>query len=216
MHDPFFPLLVNRYGELLPKFLSEVLELTSTKPSSIFVDLGSGVGNLLIQASLQTGCSSYGIEQMKTPANFASQQLLEAKKRWRMWSLKGSPQSQNQAQSQSQVQDEDGLKSWEGDFSEREEIREILKKADLIVCNNYAFTATTNEVLSFMFLDLKEGAKIVSLKPFVNKDFRLTMRSLQSPSAILKTERRKFGTGCVSWMDGGGSYYIHVSYEKIR
>jgi len=171
--------------------------LVSLKPGSIFADLGSGVGNLLIQASLQTGASSYGVEQMTTPSEFSSLQLEEAKKRWRMWCLKGGD-----------------MKSWQGDFSEQEDIRTILKKADVVVVNNYAFTAATNDVLSLLFLDLPEGARIVSLKPFVPPDFRLTERSLSSPRAILKTERRRFVTGCVSWMDGGGSYYIHVSLQS--
>lgn len=44
--------------------------------------------------------------------------------------------------------------------------------------NNYAFTPALNDKLSLLFLDLKEGTKIISLKPFVSENFRLTERTV--------------------------------------
>ena len=43
---------------------------------------------------------------------------------------------------------------------------------------NYAFTPALNDKLSLLFLDLKEGTKIISLKPFVSENFRLTERTV--------------------------------------
>ncbi|PKI85579.1 Dot1p [Malassezia vespertilionis] len=109
----------NVYGEMLPPFLSEVCQLAQLKPTSVFVDLGSGIGNLVLQASLQIGCEAYG----------------------------------------------------------------------------YAFRPQTNETLSLLFLDLRDGAIIVSLRSFVPHDFRLTERTLSSPAAILRVEERRYTSG---------------------
>ena len=183
----------NVYGELLPRFMSEIAQLTRLGPDSVFVDLGSGVGNLLIQVALQTGSEAHGCEQMSVPSELASLQVEEARRRWKMWGLRGGE-----------------MKAWRGDFGEDDQVRQVLRRADVILVNNYAFTAPTNDKLSWQFLDLKDGAQVVSLKPFVPPDFRLTERTLSSPLAILRVTQRTYTTGCVSWADGGGKYYIHT------
>lgn len=183
----------NVYGELLPRFMSEIAQLTKLGPESVFVDLGSGVGNLLIQVALQTGSEAFGCEMMSAPSQLATLQVSEAEKRWKMWGLKSGKTA-----------------AWQGDFGEDEKVRDVLRKADVVLVNNYAFTAPTNDKLSLQFLDLKDGAHIVSLKPFVPPDFRLTERTLSSPLAILRVAQRLYTSGCVSWADGGGKYYIHT------
>ena len=40
------------YGELLPPFLAHIASLTGLKEDSVMVDMGSGVGNCVVQASL--------------------------------------------------------------------------------------------------------------------------------------------------------------------
>lgn len=189
----------NVYGELLPKFMSEIAQLTSLGPSSVFMDLGSGVGNLLIQVALQTGSQACGCEQMPVPSELAALQVNEAIARWKMWGLRGS-----------------SVETWQGDFGDNEKVRDTLRDADVVLVNNYAFTAPTNDKLSWLFLDLKDGAQIVSLKPFVPADFRLTERTLSSPLAILRVAQRQYSSGCVSWADGGGRYYIHVSKIRLK
>ncbi|SPO30074.1 related to protein-lysine N-methyltransferase [Ustilago trichophora] len=184
----------NVYGELLPRFMSEIAQLTNLGPDKVFVDLGSGVGNLLIQTSLQTGSEAYGCEMMPIPAALASQQITEAQLRWAAWGLRGS----------------DAVEAWQGDFGEHTGVRDVLKRADVVLVNNYAFLPKTNENLSLLFLDLPDGAQIVSLKPFVPPDFRLTQRTLSSPLAILRVTERLYTSGCVSWADGGGKYYIQT------
>ncbi|EPQ27185.1 uncharacterized protein PFL1_05108 [Pseudozyma flocculosa PF-1] len=184
----------NVYGELLPRFMSEIAQLTRLGPGKVFVDLGSGVGNLLIQTSLQTGAEAYGCEMMAVPAGLAERQIQEAQRRWRLWGLKGG----------------DRVEAWKGDFGEHEGVRDVLRRADVVLVNNYAFLPKTNENLSLLFLDLPDGAQVVSLKPFVPLDFRLTERTLSSPLAILRVIERTYTSGCVSWADGGGKYYIHI------
>ncbi|CDW98506.1 hypothetical protein, partial [Sporisorium scitamineum] len=170
----------NVYGELLPRFMSEIAQLTQLGPGKVFVDLGSGVGNLLIQTSLQTGAEAYGCEMMPIPASLASQQITEAQLRWAAWGLRGGG----------------AVEAWAGDFGEHTGVRDVLKRADVVLVNNYAFLPKTNENLSLLFLDLPDGAQIVSLKPFVPPDFRLTQRTLSSPLAILRVTERLYTSGC--------------------
>lgn len=189
------------YGEMLPPFLSEVSRVMALGPDSVFVDLGSGIGNLLVQASLQSGCDAYGCEVMSAPAALAHAQILQATARWRMWGIKGSRR----------------LESWCADFTESDRVRAVLRRADVLLVNNYAFSPRTNDALSLLFLDLEDGARIVSLRRFVPHDFWLTERTLSSPMAILSVEERTYGSGCVSWTGGGGKYYVHtVDRSRVR
>ncbi|KAL9934642.1 hypothetical protein V8E36_006417 [Tilletia maclaganii] len=188
----------NVYGELLPRFSSEIAQLTGLGPSSVFVDMGSGVGNVLVQLALQTGCSAYGCEMMETPADLAEAQIKEARSRWAMWGLKGGE-----------------VEAWKDDFCASDEVRDVLRKADVVLVNNYAFTSSTNDKLVLQFLDLKDGCHVISLKPFVPPDFRLTERTLSSPLAILRVMERTYTSGCVSWGNSGGKYYIHTVDRKM-
>lgn len=51
------------------------------------MDLGSGVGSTVIQASLQYGCSSFGCELLPAPAALAQAQLGQIKVRCSMWGV---------------------------------------------------------------------------------------------------------------------------------
>lgn len=188
----------NVYGELTPRFMSEISQLCGLRPEHTMLDLGCGVGNLVVQSALQIGCTSLGVEFMPVPAALGSEQLTEAKARWStMWDL--TPFI---------PQESKNVSVWQGDFLEDERVRQRMKDADLVIVNNYAFTPPLNQSLSLLFLDLKDGAKIVSLKPFVPHDFRLTERTLGSSSAILRVEEREYGKGMVSWTERGGKYFI--------
>ncbi len=98
-----------------------------------------------------------------------------------------------------------------------------------------------NEQLRPKFLDLKEGAYVVSLSPFVpSLNARVTERNVRLPSicvythhaypgrllqvddisAIFDVTERSYHSGSVSWGNGGGTYYIHrvdrAGYASIR
>ena len=59
------------YGELMPYLVHRIVHITGLREESLFLDLGSGLGNVVVQASLQTGCRSYGIQPMSAPARIA-------------------------------------------------------------------------------------------------------------------------------------------------
>ncbi|GAA5899846.1 hypothetical protein JCM6882_005449 [Rhodosporidiobolus microsporus] len=180
------------YGELLPTFLNEIFEKTHLGPGKVFVDLGSGVGNCVVQAALATGAESYGFELMAHASRLARLQLGEAEKRFRMWGLGGG-----------------AMKVVEGDFCSHPDVFQVMKKADVVLVNNEVFTSDLNQKLSWLFLELPPSAKIVSLKPFVSKNFKITSHSVGSPFAILaQSPPIRYKPGSVSWKMEGGTYFL--------
>ncbi|KAI4115739.1 MAG: hypothetical protein LQ345_003722 [Seirophora villosa] len=181
----------NVYGELLPKFASEVFRVTGLRPDHVFVDLGSGVGNVVLQAALEAGCESWGCEIMENACLLADLQEQELKARCRLWGLfSGSINLQR------------------GDFLENTAIRKALQRADVVLVNNQAFTPELNDSLTNQFLDLKEGCQIVSLKSFVPAGHKINSRNLNSAYNILDVVEKRYYSACVSWTDAGGSYFV--------
>jgi len=74
--------------------------------------------------------------------------------------------------------------------------------------NNYAFDSSLNARLIDMFLDLKEGTQIISLKSFVPPNHVITPRNVDSPVNLLRVEEKEYFSGCVSWTNAPGRYYV--------
>lgn len=61
-----------------------------------------------------------------------------------------------------------------------------------------------------MFLDLKEGALVISLEPFVSTlNARMTDRNIGDLSTIFDVEQHEYSPSSVSWTDNGGTFYVH-------
>jgi H3 lysine-79-specific histone-lysine N-methyltransferase len=134
----------NTYGELHDNFVSAIIEQTSLKSTQVFVDLGSGVGNVVLQAALEAGCESWGCEMMETAGEVAKAQKREFRARCRLWGIQPGP-----------------VHLERGDFRENKAIMDAIKKADVILVNNEVFGPDLNESLKLMFLDVKDGCKVV-------------------------------------------------------
>ncbi len=50
------------YGEVNPKLVNEFIRQVGLTSDDIFFDLGSGVGNVVLQVAAQTGCEAHGVE----------------------------------------------------------------------------------------------------------------------------------------------------------
>lgn len=181
----------NVYGELLPPFATRIFKQTNLTSESVFVDLGSGVGNCVLQAALEIGCESWGCEMMPAASQYASEQQKELEDRAKMYNLNLGP-----------------INLLSDDFVQNPDIQKTMKRADVVLVNNYAFDAKLNGNLVDMFLDLKEGAKIVSLKSFVPQDHVISEANIESPLNILSVETKRYPSGHVSWQPNGGVYYI--------
>ena len=102
----------------------------------------------------------------------------------------------------------------QGNFLTDEEVAKVLTRADVILVNNQAFTPALNDDLVLKFLDLKEGARLISLKSFVPSGFRMQARNAHDPRNLLSVTRKEYGSCCVSWTDSGGEYFVAVKDSK--
>ena len=179
----------NVYGELLPRFVSKIFQETNLTSSQVFVDLGSGVANVVLQAALEIGCESWGCEVMENACVLAELQEAEFVSRCRLWGLAAGK-----------------VHLERGDFLTNAKIGDALKRADVVLVNNQAFTPELNDRLMNLFLDLKEKCQIVSLKSFVPQDHKITTRNLNSPANLLRVETKPYYSNCVSWTNAPGTY----------
>lgn len=65
------------YGEINPTLIKEFIQKTRMNSRSVFMDMGCGIGNVVLQVAAQTGCEAYGIEIMEVPCKYAKRQLRE-------------------------------------------------------------------------------------------------------------------------------------------
>jgi H3 lysine-79-specific histone-lysine N-methyltransferase len=185
------------YGELKSNLVYKILAETGLTSDQVFVDLGSGVANVVLQAALQIGCESWGCEIMENACTLAEAQKVEFQARCRLWGF--APGS---------------AKLERGNFMTNENIRDALKRADVVLVNNEVFTPDLNISLVNLFLDLKEGCKIVSLKSFVPQNRKISTYNANDPSNILRVEKKTYSTKSVSWKDEGGDYYVAIKDSK--
>lgn len=181
----------NVYGELLPRFCSEIFRATNLTKAQTFVDIGSGVGNVVLQAALEIGCESWGIEMMPNPCDLGELQAKEFPGRTHLWGL-----------------DVGSVNLIRGDVTTNTEIGPILQRADVVLVNNQAFTPELNEALLNKFLDLKDGCKVVSLKPFVPVGHKLQARNSGSVVNMFAQVEKEYFSDSVSWADNVGHWYI--------
>lgn len=178
------------YGELLTPFVHKIFAQTGLKSSHVFVDLGSGVGNVVLQSALQTGAESWGIEKMDLAASLGSKQASELKARARLWNINLG-----------------AMQLIHGDFLETPEIDDALRRADVVLVNNKVFGEELNNSLLQKFLDLKEGCKVVSLESF-GGGAKQGVRNEQSIASLFDEERFESGTNSVSWAGESVEYFI--------
>lgn len=181
----------NVYGELLPVFMTRIFKETGLEAEMKFIDLGSGVGNCVLQAALEIGCESWGCEMMKTASQLAAKQKEEIEERVKMYGISVGLVEVRSA-----------------DFVHNDEIHKQISEADVLLVNNYAFDGKLNSHLLDIFLDLKEGARIISLKSFVPPGHVISQHNIQSPVNLLRVEPKEFPTGSVSWTMASGRYYL--------
>ena len=160
----------------------------------VFVDLGSGIGNVVFQVALQTEAKCYGVELMPIPAGYARDQLAEFKHRLTVLGCAA-----------------DNAHLREGDFLEDPKIVKLIEKANIIYVNNYAFGSQVDHALANLFLGLKDSAKIISLKPFRPVDWRVTDWNVGEFASILRVER----FGYLVLLCSCGAVMLMIARKKI-
>lgn len=188
------------YGELLPNFLSDVFNKCSLNKDSIFIDLGSGVGNCVIQASLEFGCKlSAGCEIMNNASELTEIQLNELNNRCKLMGINVSPIEFILRQS----------------FVGNERVIELLKKCDVLLINNFLFDSKLNEEVEKLIQNCKIGCKIITLKNLRRWGYTIDFYNVDNVLSRMKIEKFTFKQDSVSWTHNGGEYFISTILPSL-
>ncbi|RWS08473.1 uncharacterized protein B4U79_08599, partial [Dinothrombium tinctorium] len=209
-YEPFSPEV---YGETSFEFVAQMIEQIEITEDDVFIDLGSGVGQVVLQVAAATKAKlCIGIEKAEVPSSYAKDMDVSFAF-WMRWY--GKKYSE--------------YKLIKGDFLSNEH-RETINNATyvfishthrrnrtfsytfrFIFVNNFAFGPNVDHMLKLRFADIKDGARIVSSKAFCPLNFRITDRNLSDIGTIMHVEeiqpQRK---GSVSWTGKSVSYYLHT------
>lgn len=181
------------YGELLPNFLSDVYSKCGLQPHHQFMDLGSGVGNCVVQAALEYGCKlSFGCEIMSNASQLTEDQFKELKERCKLFGLKLNPVEFSLRKS----------------FVDNDRVKELVSQCDVILINNFLFDSELNRKVEEIIKNAKVGAKIISLKNPRGRGYTINFFNVESILNRLHVERFALEKGSVSWTHNGGEYYL--------
>ncbi|CAF1267100.1 unnamed protein product, partial [Didymodactylos carnosus] len=197
VYEPFSPSV---YGETSTDLIDSIIKTIDLKKDHTFIDLGSGVGNVVLQIAALADCKHvYGIEHEEIPAKYA--EAMETEFRfWMRWYGKRFSDFQLER----------------GDFLLHEKINDRIKEADVIFVNNFVFGANVDHELKLKFMNMKDGAKIVSSKEFCSIDFRLNDRTKNDIGAVMHVSKPDELYGKVSWSDKSVHYFLHmIDHKKL-
>ncbi|XP_036409926.1 histone-lysine N-methyltransferase, H3 lysine-79 specific-like isoform X3 [Megalops cyprinoides] len=189
-YEPFSPEV---YGETSFDLVAQIIEEIEMMEEDTFVDLGSGVGQVVLQVAAATNCKHYfGIEKADIPASYAEGMDREFQ-RWMKWYGKKHGEYTLE----------------KGDFLS-EEWKDRIANASVIFVNNFAFGPEVDHQLKERFANMKEGGKIVSSAPFAPLNFRINSRNLSDIGTIMRVVELSPLRGSVSWTGKPVSYYLHT------
>ncbi|KAG5851326.1 hypothetical protein ANANG_G00092010 [Anguilla anguilla] len=194
-YEPFSPEV---YGETSFDLVAQIIDEMEMMEEDTFVDLGSGVGQVVLQVAAATNCKHYyGIEKADIPASYAESMDREFKK-WMRWYGKKHGEYTLER----------------GDFLS-EEWKDRIANTSVIFVNNFAFGPEVDHQLKERFANMKEGGKIVSSKPFAPLNFRTNSRNLSDIGTIMRVVELSPLRGSVSWTGKPVSYYLHTIDRTI-
>ena len=205
------------YGETGFDIIDQMLSRVPLNENDIFLDLGSGVGNVVLHVAAISQCKvCYGFEKAEWPAKYA--ELME--KEFVFWmNFFGKSYSEFKIYKADFLSDEETLEI-EGQASSavkrsitmNEYVREIINEAKLVFVNNYAFGAEVDHQLKLRFCNMAEGSFIISSKAFCPLNFRVNSRNLNDIGAMLNISEFEPLSGHVSWTDKIINYYFQAKH----
>ncbi|KAL5016381.1 hypothetical protein ScPMuIL_005970 [Solemya velum] len=188
-YEPFSPEV---YGETSFELVDQMIKHIGFTEDDYFIDLGSGVGQVVLQVCSSTPCKMcYGIEKADYPAEYAKEMSEEFEK-WMKWYGKKCGEYLLE----------------KGDFLS-DDCKDKINQSTVIFVNNFAFGPQVDHQLKIRFANMKEGARIVSSKAFCPLNFRITDRNLSDIGTIMHVTELSPLSGAVSWTGKPFTYYVH-------
>ncbi|KNC83671.1 hypothetical protein SARC_04069 [Sphaeroforma arctica JP610] len=181
------------YGEFNFNIVKDIIEKAPITSDDVFIDLGSGVGQIVLQTSAQCQCKySYGIEKRDIPHDYAMimEKAYVQKMKW--FGKSYGPFELHQ-----------------GDFLDPKWVP-VIQKCTVVFCNNYTFQPDLNHALKEIFVDLKHGTRIISSASFMPLNFRISDRNTNDIGCIMNVRKVTFTGEGVSWTDKPLDYFIHT------
>lgn len=197
LYEPFSPEV---YGETSFDFVAQMAQETDFDEDTVFVDLGSGVGQVVLQVAAMTEVKQcIGIEKAETPSCYA-ERMDKNFRFWMRWYGKS-------------YSDYELIR---GDFLSPEN-RHLIENASIVFANNFAFGPTVDHQLKQLFQEMRDGSRIISSRAFCPLQFRLTDRTLSDIGAMLHVREVQPKKGSVSWTGKPVSYYLHcIDRTKLQ
>ncbi|KAI9565726.1 putative histone-lysine N-methyltransferase [Daphnia sinensis] len=189
-YEPFSPEV---YGETSYDLVCQMIDHVNVTEDDTFIDLGSGVGQVVLQVAASTPCKmAWGIERSEWPNRYAENMDFHFKRLMRWWGKRYGE-----------------YKLIKGDFLDKCHTEKV-NSANIIFVNNFAFGPNLDHQLKERFADLRDGARIVSSKAFCPLNFRITDRNLTDIGTIIHVSELSPLRGSVSWTGKPVSYYLHI------
>lgn len=191
--NQYEPFSAGVYGETSFELIDQMINTINFSEYDQFIDLGSGVGQVVLQVAAATNCKScYGIEKANWPAQYAEQMAYE----FRNWmEFYGKTHSD--------------FELVKGDFL-AESHRDMINTSTVIFVNNFAFGPGVDHQLKERFHDLREGTKIVSSMEFRPFNMQISERNLSDIGAIMTVQELSPLRGPVSWTYKPVAYFLHT------
>ncbi|TRM60875.1 S-adenosyl-L-methionine-dependent methyltransferase [Schizophyllum amplum] len=197
------------YGEFQPYFVHTILEEVHLDSASTVVDLGSGIGNLVIQAAIQIGCDAYGVE-LRPELHIIAEEL----------HLAARLQCAHLAVPMGRVVLENA------DMLLSPRVAEWVARADLLVANNKVLGVhvINRHIIDRLICNMKHGAVVIATDPFIATSQTRSGNRYTTPvegtqlywcadDARLEVVKRSYPKDSVSWASAPGDYYVHRMYK---
>jgi hypothetical protein len=122
------------YGEIVANIPDVMIREGRLTETSHFVDMGSGIGNMVCLMSIRTRCSSFGVEMMAQPAVLAKKFVQQCMLRAQGCGLRIGK-----------------MQLIEADMLKNELVKENIAAADVVLVSNRLFSAASKYLLEDSF-----------------------------------------------------------------
>jgi len=179
------------YGELRPAFIELIVKLTNMNNGDVFYDIGSGIGNVVMQVHAQTGCKAVGVE-IRSELHCYAEQIQDILENRGKYFEKGKTKFVN-------------IDATDKSLS--------FTDASVIFINNYCFSPEVEEGLLDKFqLLLKEGAKVITMRNLCPRYRGNSAKWKKHPFSIFKQPCRIYKScdNAVSWKPTPLDFYVYT------